>query len=67
MVNKRAALIAIAVLVVFALLLPAVVNAHNVSTRDAAFVKSNKGAAIGAFVYLGAKHMCFCQRNLAPL
>jgi HupE / UreJ protein len=57
MVNKRAALIAMAVLVVFALLLPAVVSAHNVSTRDAAFVKSNKGAAIGAFVYLGAKHM----------
>src|ERR1700681_4530510 len=31
--------------------------AHNVSKRDATFVKSNQGAAIAAFLYLGAKHM----------
>src|ERR1051326_4641433 len=31
--------------------------AHNVSKRDASFVQSNKGAAIGPFLYLGAKHM----------
>lgn len=31
--------------------------AHNVSKRDASFVQANKGAAIGPFLYLGAKHM----------
>jgi hypothetical protein len=31
--------------------------AHNVSKRDASFVQSTKGAAIGPFLYLGAKHM----------
>jgi hypothetical protein len=56
-VNQRRALIAIVLIVGFALLLPASVSAHNVSKRDAAFVKSNQGAAIAPFVYLGAKHM----------
>jgi hypothetical protein len=37
--------------------LPAVAFAHNVSKRDAAYVQSNTGAAIGPFLYLGAKHM----------
>jgi hypothetical protein len=37
--------------------LPAVASAHNVSRRDAAYVRSNTGAAIGPFLYLGAKHM----------
>src|SRR5579885_2935592 len=32
-------------------------SAHNVSRRDATFVPSNQGAAIGPFLYLGAKHM----------
>jgi hypothetical protein len=39
------------------LLLPAIASAHNVSSRDATFVESNKGAAVGPFLYLGAKHM----------
>ena len=38
-------------------LVPQVANAHNVSGRDASFVESNKGMAIPAFMYLGAKHM----------
>jgi hypothetical protein len=38
-------------------LLPAVVSAHGVSEGDAKFVEANKGAAIGPFLYLGAKHM----------
>jgi hypothetical protein len=38
-------------------LLPAVVAAHGVSEGDAKFVEANKGAAIGPFMYLGAKHM----------
>lgn len=42
---------------VFVLLLPALASAHNVSGRDASFVESNKGAAVGPFLYLGAKHM----------
>jgi HupE / UreJ protein len=36
---------------------PIALSAHNVSKRDASFVQSNKGSAVGAFVYLGAKHM----------
>jgi hypothetical protein len=39
------------------ILSPAPLAAHNVSKRDASFVKSNKGSAVAAFVYLGAKHM----------
>jgi hypothetical protein len=31
--------------------------AHGVSSRDAAFVQSIDGPAIGPFLYLGAKHM----------
>jgi hypothetical protein len=42
---------------VFVLLLPTLASAHNVSSRDATFVESNKGAAVGPFLYLGAKHM----------
>jgi HupE / UreJ protein len=36
---------------------PGPASAHNVSKRDASFVESNRGAAIGPFLYLGAKHM----------
>jgi hypothetical protein len=32
-------------------------GAHGVSQRDGQFVQSNQGAAIGPFLYLGAKHM----------
>src|SRR5712671_3856505 len=51
--------LAAGILVVFllSLLWPTVASAHNVSKRDASFVESNKGAAIGPFLYLGAKHM----------
>jgi hypothetical protein len=38
-------------------LLPEPAGAHGVSSRDAAFVQSITGAEIGAFLYLGAKHM----------
>ena len=40
-----------------ALLLPAAALAHNIAGGDADFVTSNAGAAIGPFIYLGAKHM----------
>ena len=41
--------------------------AHNVSKRDASFVQSNHGAAIGPFLYLGAKHMVTGYDHLAFL
>ncbi len=53
--HLRLLLIAIAAIAALTLADPAF--AHNVSKRDAAFVVSNQGAAIGAFMYLGAKHM----------
>src|SRR5687768_14790493 len=37
--------------------LPAIAHAHGVSSSDAKFVEANQGAAIGPFMYLGAKHM----------
>ena len=40
-----------------ALALPEAAAAHGVSTSDAAFVQRITGAAIGPFLYLGAKHM----------
>lgn len=39
------------------LLAPSVGWAHGVTGDDAAFIQSIKGAAVGAFMYLGAKHM----------
>ena len=47
----------LAALVLVAVLLPETVDAHGVSKRDAAFVQSIDGPAIGPFLYLGAKHM----------
>ena len=41
--------------------------AHNVSQKDASFVQSNHGAAIGPFLYLGAKHMVTGYDHLAFL
>src|SRR5215204_4286628 len=39
------------------IVLEGVAEAHGVSRRDASFVEANRGAAIGPFLYLGAKHM----------
>jgi hypothetical protein len=52
--KRSIVLLAVATLV---MMLPIAASAHNVSKRDAAFVESNKGAAIAPFLYLGAKHM----------
>ena len=46
---------------------PAELSAHNVSKRDASFVQSNQGAAVTAFLYLGAKHMVTGYDHLAFL
>jgi hypothetical protein len=37
--------------------IPIAADAHGISGGDASFVEGNSGIAIGAFLYLGAKHM----------
>jgi HupE / UreJ protein len=54
-------------LILSALIFPVAASAHNVSKRDASFVQSNKGAAVAAFVYLGAKHMVTGYDHIAFL
>src|SRR5215471_12547969 len=54
-------------LIVLALLFACLASAHNVSQRDASFVKSNQGTAVAAFMYLGAKHMVTGYDHLAFL
>ena len=55
--KKHCFVAALAAVILLALFLPPDALAHNVSKRDAAFVVANQGSAIGAFLYLGAKHM----------
>jgi len=55
--GKRSPLLAIVGVLFVSVLVPAIAHAHNVSKRDASFVQSNQGRAIGPFLYLGAKHM----------
>src|SRR5277367_5453949 len=64
--SQVAALVAI-VLILVVLVFPPAASAHNVSKRDASFVQSNKGTAVAAFVYLGAKHMVTGYDHLAFL
>jgi hypothetical protein len=47
--------------------LTADVSAHGVSGKDAVFLQSIKGAAIGPLMYLGAKHMVTGYDHLAFL
>ncbi len=54
-------------LLILLLLFPFGASAHNVSKRDASFVQANHGAAIAAFLYLGAKHMVTGYDHLAFL
>src|SRR5665213_2180006 len=65
--TSRGILFATLLLVILALILPTAASAHNVSKRDANFVQSNQGAAVAAFVYLGAKHMVTGYDHLAFL
>ena len=56
--NRRIALILVlAVVVLAAAFFPDAAAAHGVAKRDAAFVQTITGPAIGPFLYLGAKHM----------
>ena len=56
-----------AFLFILTILLPYPADAHNVSSRDASFVESTNGSAIGPFLYLGAKHMVTGYDHLAFL
>ena len=64
---RRVLILLLAVLMIGGLFFPAGLAAHNVSKRDATFVQSNQGAAITAFMYLGAKHMVTGYDHLAFL
>jgi hypothetical protein len=66
MFSRAAAFITI-VIITSGLLFPVAASAHNVSKRDATFVQSNRGPAIAAFAYLGAKHMVTGYDHLAFL
>jgi hypothetical protein len=63
---RVAAFVAI-VLILSPFVFPGVASAHNVSKRDASFVQSNRGTAVAAFVYLGAKHMVTGYDHIAFL
>ena len=62
---KSRSLCAVLLLMVLISAIPAA--AHNVSNRDAAFVKATSGPAIAPFLYLGAKHMVTGYDHLAFL
>ncbi len=47
----------VAALTLAGILVPTVAFAHGVADTDAAFIRGLHGPAIGAFIYLGAKHM----------
>jgi hypothetical protein len=53
----RRLLLVLPALMALTMLWPDVVFGHGVSERDAGFVQSLDGVAIGPFLYLGAKHM----------
>src|SRR5215471_5814220 len=57
LLRRKALLLLLLLLSTCAFLFPQAASAHNVSKRDASFVQSNHGAAVAAFLYLGAKHM----------
>jgi hypothetical protein len=50
-------ILACAAVLVAGLMFPQFADAHGVSKRDAGFVQTIKGPAVGPFLYLGAKHM----------
>ena len=64
---RRAAIFLLTLLLLCGWIFPAELSAHNVSKRDASFVQSNQGAAVTAFLYLGAKHMVTGYDHLAFL
>ena len=58
---------ALLTLALVAVVLAADVGAHGVSGKDAVFLQSLRGAAVGPLMYLGAKHMVTGYDHLAFL
>jgi hypothetical protein len=54
---KQSAVASGIVAFIFALLFAGDTSAHGITGKDAIFLQNVDGAAIGAFIYLGAKHM----------
>ena len=54
--NKRGWFVPVLTLALLAAV-AGIAEAHGVSRKDASFVESIQGAAVGPFLYLGAKHM----------
>jgi hypothetical protein len=57
MKNHTRVIIGLAACILVAALFPDAAAAHGVSARDANFVQTITGVAVGPFLYLGAKHM----------
>jgi hypothetical protein len=55
--RMKGACVAVLTAILLAVALAPVVSAHGVTGKDAVFLKSIQGAAIGPLMYLGAKHM----------
>src|SRR5215217_933042 len=55
--RRTALIVALATVILVAAFFPEMAAAHGVTKRDAAFVQSINGPAVGPFLYLGAKHM----------
>jgi hypothetical protein len=55
--SRRLALLSVFAVMLLIAFVPEPVAAHGVSRRDASFVQTINGPAIGPFLYLGAKHM----------
>ena len=55
--NRTRVIVLVAACILIATLFPDQAAAHGVSQRDADFVQTITGVAIGPFLYLGAKHM----------
>ncbi len=55
--NRTRVIVLLVACVLVAVLWPDTAAAHGVSARDADFVQTITGMAIGPFLYLGAKHM----------
>ena len=67
MKNRTRVIVFLAACLLVAALWPDAAAAHGVSKRDADFVQTIDGVAIGPFLYLGAKHMVTGYDHLAFL
>jgi HupE/UreJ protein len=65
--NRNRIAFVLSTVVLIAVVLVADVSAHGVTGKDALFLQSIKGAAVGPLMYLGAKHMVTGYDHLAFL